>query len=197
MVKFEQFLINLLFLAISIFTAIIFYGYSGAGNSPTKEEIEMNRLKLDFPDAPRISQKLGDFFLKNEMGELAFFYEIKGESPALIYFFSGGCNHCSQMLSQMQQNEILYKAKTLGYKVLGVQYHATPKQCKEMIDTYKFPSPILADQDARLSTKFRIEDFAIFLVGKDKTLYFRDGIDGNNWPSDEKLKDIAERNASY
>lgn len=196
--KSQQLLIGLSFLFLSILIANLpSFLFSTKANSITQVETKASVQKSYAPTAlAKASEELSDFSLQDENGEQQSFRAIKGDKPALIYFFAGGCGHCLQMLPKMQQTEILYRAKSLGYAVMAVEYYGSPTHGKQMQQEYSLPSPILADQQAQVCGKFGVGEFTIFLVGADNILYFRDIMNGNNWPTDDLLKTVASKPAN-
>ncbi len=142
---------------------------------------------------PNIGDVVYDFAAEDETGQQRTFGEFRGTKPVLIYFYAGGCGHCMQMLPKLQQNELLYRAKSLGFQIMGVEFYGTPENSKRISETYGLPSPILADRQGKICGQLGVGEFTIFIVGADSVLYFRDIMNGSNWPTDNLLKEIVNK----
>ncbi|MEW6734944.1 MAG: TlpA disulfide reductase family protein, partial [Acidobacteriota bacterium] len=129
-----------------------------------------------------------DFSLLDESGRSRTFSELRDGHPTLVYFFAGGCRHCQSLLPQMES--LTTRVRERGYRVVGIQYYGSPEQGREFLDRYKLPSPILADSQAEVCSRFKVGEFTVFLVGANNNLYFREVINGSNWPGEAIIDDV-------
>ena len=96
------------------------------------------------------------------------------------------------MLPKLQENELLYRAKQLGYEVIGISFYGRPQQDKAIAEKFGLPSPILADPQGLVCRSFGVGEFTIALIGADNVFYYREMMYGNNWPTDELLNNILK-----
>src|SRR5438105_1105920 len=145
----------------------------------------VKQIGRDLQNSPQVASStvnasLGpmlDFSLQDEFGRERTFSEAHSGRPAFVYFFSGGCSHCFNMLQKM--GPVIARAQERGFRVIGIEYYGTPDQGQQFRQKYNLPTPILADPKGEVCGRFGVGEFTAFLVGADNNLYFRSLMNGS------------------
>ncbi len=197
MSKVQELIIGLSFFLLSILIGGLYSSYVVQTNSliqtETKQPYVVSNTNID--NSPiKINEKVRDFSLQDENNQVRSFQELRNNKFTLVYFFAGGCGHCLQMLPKLQENKLLYRAKELGYEVIGISFYGRPQQDKVIAEKFGLPSPILADPQGAVCRSFGVGEFTIALINADNILYYREVINSNNWPSSELAENVSKLN---
>lgn len=197
MSKVQELIIGLSFFLLSILIGGLYSSYATQTNSLTEVAMEQTAIvsgaNTEYPPI-KINEEVRDFSLQDQLGQIRSFRELRNNKYTLVYFFAGGCGHCLQMLPKLQENKLLYRAKELGYEVIGISFYGRPQQDKAIAEKFGLPSPILADPQGAVCRSFGVGEFTIALINADNILYYREVINNNNWPSSELAENVSKLN---
>jgi len=112
-----------------------------------------------------------DFTLNDAAGRPRSLAELRGDRPALLYFYSGCCGHCSEELPK-----VLAPAHALerrGGVVVGVQYFGDSTACQRKRLEFELPGTVLADTNGEVCSGFGVGDFTVFALDADGVIRYR------------------------
>lgn len=99
----------------------------------------------------KVGEKLPNFEMPNQNGDLVSLESLKGEKFILFFYPKDDSPGCTKEACSIRDN--YRKISKAGYKVFGVSPD-TPKKHLKFIDKYEFQYDLLSDEDKAVLTSY-------------------------------------------
>ena len=99
----------------------------------------------------KVGEKLPNFEMPNQNGDLVSLESLKGEKFILFFYPKDDSPGCTKEACSIRDN--YRKISKAGYKVFGVSPD-TPKKHLKFIDKYEFQYELLSDEDKAVLTSY-------------------------------------------
>ena len=116
-----------------------------------------------------------DFRLDDTDGDPRSLSEVRGDRPALVYFYSGCCGHCSDQLPGM--SELARDYDRSGAAIIGVEYLGNTSTCRKNREEFELLGTVLADSDGQVCGRMDVGDFTVFTLDEEGVIRYRGSVD--------------------
>ncbi len=113
----------------------------------------------------KVGDKIPDFSLRDQNGEVFSSADLKGEKPLVIFFYpKDNTSECTKQACSFRDSYEDFTA--LGAEVVGISSDSERSHSK-FADKYRFPFKLLSDTDKSVRGLFKVKNSLLVVPGRE------------------------------